>query len=190
MPLVIFDGPEAAGKTTLIEALMKEWGPNSTLRSWGPRDSWLEYCQPLFDDLKATKQDPQCLVVWSRSWASRFVYNKLLSQGQSVPPSVTRELENIVVASGGLLYFVYASILELMSRRMARIEEGGHKPDHPISPEKELYAFQSYMRGRKWAAISGADDTDQEVRSIIYRLVQRNPECRMRTREERVLEAV
>jgi hypothetical protein len=184
MPLVIVEGPEAAGKTTIIEALMEEWGPNSRQRSWGPRDSWMEYCQPLFDDLKACKEDPHLLIVWSRSWISRMVYNKLLSQGQSVPPQVTLELDNTVLRQRGILIFVEASVTTLLSRRLARVTEGGHKPDHPIDSSKELSEFQSVLRQRKWKNLSGNDDVDYNVGMIMKMLVQRNPECRMGTKEE------
>lgn len=179
MPLVIFDGPEAAGKSTIITALTKEWGDNSRVRHWGPRESWLEYCGPLFEDIQECKYDKQLLICWSRSWASRHVYNKMLVQGQTVPPAVTKELENIVVQSGGLLILVTSPVATLLARRLARLEEGGHKPDHPLDPDKELKEFQLYVRNRKWKTIVGTYDTATTVRSIISYLVQRNPECRM-----------
>lgn len=189
MPLVIFDGPEAAGKTTILDALMKEWGDNSTMRSWGPRKSWLEYCGPLFDDLQACEEDPQLLIAWSRSWASRTAYNKLLSQGQSIPSEVTKELENIVIRSGGLLFLVTSPVSVLLERRLARIERGDEKSDHQIEVHKELHEFQAYVRNRKWTTLSGALDVDHNVRSIIHSLVLRNPECRMVLREEPLIAA-
>lgn len=189
MPLVIFDGPEAAGKTTIMEALMKEWGDNSMLRSWGPRESWLEYCGPLFDDIKTCQMDPQSLVIWSRSWASRTCYNKLLSQGQSIPSEVTKELENIVIRSGGLLFLVTSPVSVLLERRLARIERGDEKSDHPIEVHKELHEFQAYVRNRKWTTLSGVTDVEQNVRMIIHSLVLRNPEARMVLREEPLIAA-
>lgn len=183
MPLVIFDGPEAAGKSTLISALMEEWGDKSIVRSWGPRNSWLEYCQPLYDDLQYCEDNPQWLICWSRSWASRHVYNKMLVQGQLVPPEVTKELENIVIRSGGMLVLVVSPVATLLARRLARLEEGGHKPDHPLDPDKELKEFQLYTRNRKWKTLVGTYDPEANVRTIISYLVQRNPECRMDIRK-------
>lgn len=179
MPLVILDGPEAAGKSTLIEALIREWGRKHMVRHWGPRKSWLEYCQPLFEDLQYVEESPQWLVVWSRSWVSRMVYNKLLSQGQIVPTSVTTELDNIVVRSGGLLVLVTAPVITLSNRRRERLEEGGHKPDHPLDPGQELAEFQAVTRKGKWRTFSGTIDPTDNVRTIMTLLVQRNPECRM-----------
>lgn len=181
MPLVIIDGPEAAGKSTIIDALREEWGQRSGQRSWGPRDSWLEYCQPLFEDIQHCQYDPQWLVVWSRSWLSRMVYNKLLDQGQIVPPAVTAELDNIVVRSGGLLLLVTAPIMTLQSRRLERLESGTAKPDHPLDPSREMSEFQRLVRGRKWKTLSGIADPADNVRTIMTLLVQRNPECRMTT---------
>lgn len=179
MPLVILDGPEAAGKSTLIDALVQEWGKKHMVRHWGPRKSWLEYCQPLFDDLQFCEERPQWLIVWSRSWVSRMVYNKLLSQGQIVPTSVTTELDNIVTRSGGLLILVVAPVIVLSDRRRQRLEEGGHKPDHPLDPGRELAEFQAATRKGKWRPFSGTIDPADNVRTIMTLLVQKNPECRM-----------
>lgn len=190
MPLVIFDGPEAAGKSTLIDALAEAWGPEFAIRQWGPRDSWLEYCQPLFEDLKCVKSHPTFLQIWSRGWASRSVYNRLLTQGQVVPVEVTKALDDIVVRSGGLLVLVTAPVSTLLSRRLARIEAGNFKPDHSLDVHKELRAFQDYTRNRKWMNISGIGDTAYDVRSIIHELVLRNPECRMHAEEVDLAEAL
>lgn len=184
MPLVIFDGPEAAGKSTILDALIEEWGSNSRMRSWGPRKSWLEYCQALFEDIEACKEDQTLLIAWSRSWMSRSVYNKLLAQGQSVPSTVTRELEDIVLRNGGLLFFVVSPVAVLMSRRLARLEDSSNKPDHPIEPHRELAGFQEYARGRKWRILQGNREVQQNIHTIMSYLVSRNPECRMDGREE------
>jgi hypothetical protein len=186
MPLVIFDGPEAAGKTTLIDALNREWGDRCIQRHWGPRDSWLEYCQPLFDDIQYCRDHPQWIVIWSRSWISRMVYNKLLSQGQSVPSEVTLELDNIVIRENGLLFLVTAPVATLASRRLARLEEGGHRPDHPLDPQLELGEFQVVTRRRKWRTLSGTAEVDQNIRTIMSLLVLKNPECRMLFQEEKI----
>jgi hypothetical protein len=178
MPLVILDGPEASGKSTIIDALMEEWGLNSRLRSWGPRESWLEYCQPLFEDGKAVKEDPHLLIVWSRSWLSRMVYNRLLNQGQSVPPRATSELDNIVIASGGLLLLILSPPKVLIDRRLTRVA-AGEKKDHPLDPRMEHTQFDRCIRHRKWRVLSGTIDPEDNVRTIITMLVQRNPECRM-----------
>lgn len=180
MPLVILDGPEAAGKSTIIDALLLEWGQPSEYRHWGPRDSWLEYCQPLFEDLSRCKRNPRLLIVWSRCWASRTVYNLLLNQGQRVPRTVTKELDNIVVHShGGFLGMVVSPEKILLERRLARIESGDAKKDHQLDVSKELAEFQKYSRGGLWNILRGTDPVVDNVRTIIYLLTVRSPECRM-----------
>ena len=180
MPLVIFEGPEASGKSTLIDALRDEWGlDKSVLRSWGPRESWLEYCGPLFEDLKECKEYPQRLIVWSRSWISRTVYNRLLSQGQNVPTRATLELDNIVIASGGLLIMMDTSAGTLIERRAIRRLDSNAKPDHELDPVKERNEFMNVIRSRKWKVLSGLVPPEDNVRSIISMLVNKNPECRM-----------
>lgn len=184
MPLVIFEGPEAAGKTTLLEALIERWGPNHKFRGWGPRESWLEYCQPLFEDLKSCREDPTILIVWSRSWLSRAVYNNLLHQGQIVPPTVLRELDFLVVREKGLLILVTAPTNELLTRRLERLNQKDHKPDHPLDPDREQSEFFRQNRSRKWTMLSGIQEVDHNVRIIMDMLVSQNPECLMDTRLE------
>lgn len=184
MPLVIIDGPEAAGKSTLINSLSEAWGEENLYRHWGPRKSWLEYCGPLFEDLTLCASNPQCLVVWSRSWLSRVVYNKLLDQGQRIPSTVISELDNIVVASGGLLILVTAPVRVLVERRNERLLDATAKPDHPLDPQREMSEFQAQTSRRKWKVLSGIDPPEDNVRTIMTLLVQRNPECRMDLRKE------
>lgn len=183
MPLVIIDGPEAVGKTTIIDALTDAWGRHHRQRSWGPRKSWLEYCQPLFEDTQSCKEDPRLLIVWSRSWISRAVYNRMLNQGQDVPPRAMTELDRIVLASGGLLFVVESPVPVLIERRSIRIANGDKK-DHPLDPRAELTEFLRVTRPRKWRVLSGMVTPEVNAQSIINMLVQRNPECRMSRREE------
>lgn len=179
MPIVIFEGPEAAGKTTLIERLQERWGPNYQFRGWGPRESWLEYCQPLFDDIQSCRQDPELLVIWSRSWLSRAVYNNLLEQGRPVPRAVITELDNTVIREKGLLFLVASPENVLLSRRLERLNQRDSKPDHPLDPKKELAEFYIQNRSRKWRMLSGIKPTDATVTEILGMLVSLHPECRM-----------
>jgi thymidylate kinase len=179
MPLVIFEGPEAAGKTTLIDALEERWGSNFQFRGWGPRESWLEYCQPLFEDIKACRADPKLLIIWSRSWLSRAVYNSLLAQGQSVPNTVLKELDHIVVREGGLLLLIVSPINVLLTRRLERLSQPDSKPDHPLDPEKELSEFYMQNKSKKWKTLSGIQDPQSNVDLILNLIVSRNPESRM-----------
>lgn len=181
MPIVILDGPEATGKSTIIDALRNEWGIEKTdLRSMGPKKSWLEYCNPLYDDISQSADLPEWLFVWSRCWASRTVYNELLKQGQIVPREVTRELDAIVTRSGGMLCMVTAPVNTLLERRLERLSRAGSKPDHQLDVNKELAAFQRYARtGGNWQMLHGTYSVEDNVRKIITYLVNKNPECRM-----------
>ena len=179
MPLVIFEGPEAAGKTTLIEALQKRWGSNTQFRGWGPRESWLEYCQPLFDDIKTCSEDPNLLIIWSRSWLSRAVYNELLTQGHYVPKAIIRELDRTVRHANGCMFLVVSPITTLYTRRLERMNDPNSKPDHPLDPEKELAEFYKQNTSRLWNIIPGDKDTDHTISSVMEQIVRRNPDCRM-----------
>lgn len=189
MPLVIFEGPEAAGKSTLIDLLLDQWGHPYRFRAWGPRTSWLEYCQPLFDDLQSCREDPRLLVVWSRSWLSRAVYNNLLEQGRPVPRPIITELDSTVIREHGLLLLVSSPENVLLQRRLERLAQPGSKPDHPLDPGKELSEFYRQNRSRKWRMISGVKPPEDSVQQIMSLILERNPDSRMPVIEEEPIEA-
>lgn len=186
MPIALFEGPEAAGKSTIMEALMAEWGPDTEYIHNGPKDSWLEYCKPLWQSLNTCRDSPTTLVVWSRGWASRTVYNKLLNQGQIIPPAITKELDEIVLRSGGFLGMVTSPVNVLLQRRLDRVERG-EKRDHQLDVNQELAEFQKYGRGRGWTMLLGTESVEFNVRLIMNSLTLRNPECRMVTSGELLL---
>jgi len=74
MPVILIDGPEKAGKSTLIAALRMSLG--ARVRAWGqvsPDDR--VYTEPLGTDITSPK-----VHIWDRGWISEAVYGSLLNR--------------------------------------------------------------------------------------------------------------
>lgn len=140
--VIIVDGPEAAGKSTLIARL---W-PRERVRRWGPVDSIKVYEEVLTQDLM---NSDRAIIVWDRSWASEVVYNELLGRGRQVEPD--REyLEEYVC----LKLMVLADPMTLILRRQQRVN-AGQTDDLPVEPYDEHRLFLKYAKKNHWAIIAG-----------------------------------
>lgn len=150
MPILIVDGPEAAGKTTLIEGVLDLWPYNVGRRSWGPVGSWHEYTQPLKTDLEMA-QSPHFLAVWDRSWASEFVYDALMNRRRYVPLSILKARFEDRVPRLKLMLVPQAIVLE--GRRSKR----GITDDLPVDPYAETQMFKLYAHTFGWLCGDWAD---------------------------------
>lgn len=148
MPLLIVDGPEAAGKTTLIRELVKAWNGEVKQRQWGPVISWTTYVKPLETDVEAAK-DPTKLIIWDRSWASEWAYDILLSRGRGTRLTKLAKLEGKVDQVHGSKIMVTAPPIVLRERRAKRTLDGG-KPDLPVHPAHESRLFGVYADMNGW----------------------------------------
>lgn len=165
MSVWVLDGPEAAGKTTLIRELQSLIHPTPLVRQWGPVDSWMAYLDPMMQDIR----DPEKHVIWDRSWAAEYVYNILLERGHPwIDDAVRKYLERPVIESGGALAMVYTPDSVLTERRLKRVE-AGDKDDLAVDPAQELHAFQGYAYSHGWGVTSG---TGSDVREAAIFVVQ------------------
>lgn len=165
MTALIFDGPEATGKSTLISAL-QEVIPGSRIRKWGPVASWGEYVSPLIEDMESEE-----VVLWDRSWASELVYNDLMNRGRSVKSHQLRYvLELPLLHRGGLMFMVLTPPSVLEARRLER-EPG---IDLEVDPVLEWKAFDYYARAHNWVVLSGQGGTGANISAIQELRNQRN----------------
>ena len=153
MPLLIVDGPEAAGKTTLITEIAKlipeytETKPTIRTRQWGPVSDWSDYIHPLHLDLMSASQG--AYILWDRSWAAEVVYNALLQRGRIIDPESLSALLSVPLKRRNMRLIVLSSPDVLASRRAERVKNG-EKPDLPVDPEEEINAFRDYGRKTGW----------------------------------------
>jgi len=79
MTIIVVDGPNKAGKTTLIQSAytaLQALSIDVRIRHWGPLETDdREYSKPLEEDCQH-----QGVVIWDRSWCSEHVYGQLLNR--------------------------------------------------------------------------------------------------------------
>lgn len=154
MPIFIIDGPEKAGKTTLISALSglgqgeEPEGSKMRVRRWGPVDSVLEYFGPIVEDYKFVQQGG--IVFWDRSWASECVYNDLVRMRETDRASL-RYLET-GPWSKYLIKIMAVSTTSTLRRRRAAHRD---PTDHKVDPEREREGFLKYAKSFNWQIIEG-----------------------------------
>jgi len=161
--ILVIDGPEKAGKSTLIRSVSRQFAIPPLVRQWGPVTSYRVY-SPV---LRADMEQPG-LVIWDRSWASEWAYNKLLDRGRVIPEEGLFEYEFRAQAAGGMLVMVDTDVRYLDGRRVLRVLPG--ETDLPVSPEDEARTFRSYAIDHGWNIVSGEANPDQMAAWIVGRL--------------------
>jgi len=159
MSVIVLDGPEKAGKTTLARQVMA-LDPSVRYRHWGPVASITEYDRPLVDDVP-----PDHLVIWDRSWASEHVYDRLLRRGAvlGADPWYGEWKYGTSARSNGLLVMMLGedpSVLE--SRRTP--------DDHTVIPaEVERAQFKWYAHEYGWQVYEGnPPDLAADLLTMVY----------------------
>jgi hypothetical protein len=149
MPFLVVDGPEKAGKTTLINEVMSR-------HAFAEMEYWTGPANDLWDTrnltaLKAGRERAEGgdLMVWSRSWASEYVYGSLLKRMGSKVAQVDGLGEwlygRAVQACGLRVMVVPAKASEAAARR--------DRSDHPVDPRLESILFEAYARRFGWLVL-------------------------------------
>jgi hypothetical protein len=148
MAIVVLDGPEKVGKTTLLQAIGQEWcrrmGVGSVARRypWGPVKDDAQYKNGLVASVSARNRE---LIIWDRSWASEHVYSLLLNrQGHRLgaDPWLGEWLYGRAVQTLGLRVMVSSSWEKRAALRDAT--------DLDVHPQVEGYLFDEYAREYGW----------------------------------------
>lgn len=147
--IIIFEGPEKAGKTTLINnlaAVLKSRGYLVSIRKFtGPMTSEDQYLQPLLQD----REDPKTITIWDRGWVSEYVYSTFYNRQSTLTGNSNRAeiVFTSIVNTCGLKYVVLPhDIREIESRR--------DPSDLDISPLIEYVMFCDYAYRHKWPIIT------------------------------------
>ncbi len=147
MAIIVLDGPEAAGKTTLAAALQRL---GASYVHWGllPSDYYADtrYLEPLAEAVTAP---PDRVTVWDRSWLSGSVYGPFQRRKDRLTddPWIAEWLYGRAAAAAGIRVLVAGpSAAELQRRRRARKDPN----DIPIDPMVERDTFRSFGRMFGW----------------------------------------
>lgn len=130
--IIVLEGPEKVGKTTLANKIAEETG--ATIRHWGqikPDDR--AYTSQLKRDSLSDEW-----FIWDRCWPSEHVYGKLLERGRRLAEDPWL---------GEWLHGRAARIRIIMvPDRLERLEELRDETDLPVRPSDELLAYSKYAR--------------------------------------------
>lgn len=121
--IIIVEGPDGAGKTTLVESLLRSI-PGATMQHFGAPETpeaaeeyWQVYAAAI------QKVQPNQVVIFDRSWYSDMVYGPVMRRRSEMSRAHADMLSAMVVASGGgMILYCTAPIKVLASRCRQRGE--------------------------------------------------------------------
>jgi len=148
--IVIFEGQDKAGKTTLIDALEKslqEAGYTVHRRKFsGPMQSELDYLIPLLRD----ENDPMTIHIYDRGWVSEYVYATLLNRESTLKGEEGARAERIFSSIVDRGYGVKIIVAPLDIDELIPLRD---YTDMPTDPYQELDLFTNYAVHWGWVIV-------------------------------------
>lgn len=146
--IIIVEGPDGAGKSTLIESLLKSH-PGSVSKHFGhPKSSeealnyWRIYAQAIED------APVDSLTIFDRSWYSDVVYGPIFRDTVEMDALHVKMLEALVMTrGGGYVIYCTAPIRTLWSRCKKRGEEYVPSEDKLIEVSRAYNAVMAKQCG-------------------------------------------
>lgn len=155
MSIIVVDGPEKAGKTTLIAVLarlLSDAGRSVSTVHWSGRAvpddrvyTWsLQTSVTALQADAVTGSSPE-VIIWDRSWASECVYGRLLRQGRRLAsdPWLGEWLCGRAVQTNGLRVM----LLGPEPRELNALRDG---TDLPVNPAAEQRLYWKYAQRFSW----------------------------------------
>lgn len=99
--IILVEGPDGAGKTELINKLLRSHPDSSTLHFGAPKTQeeeenyWMVYMRAI------SETDPNKLTLFDRCWYSDLVYAPVMRGKPGMDMRHVKMLEKYVIASGG-----------------------------------------------------------------------------------------
>jgi hypothetical protein len=149
--IVVIDGPNKAGKTTLVESVrdsLLSLGYNAKIRHWGPIDpDDRVYSPALISDSK----DRDTVTIWDRSWVSEHVYGQLLKRENrrlTNDPWLGEFLHRRALIGNGAGFILIPRTVALGKQRLDKSDE-----EFSADYEHERGLFLDYAVRFKWHGI-------------------------------------
>lgn len=169
--LIIIDGPEKSGKSTLIAELTKqltETGVQVHHRRWSqikPDDR--VYTAPLQQDLDSRTQG---ITIWDRGWPSEHVYGQLLNRPRrgATNPWILEWLHGRAVEGRG------AKVILLPNDQMAPAQHRD-STDLPVNPRDEYSAYYWYATEFRYDVCIN-DYTQERLQYNVAKIIKSLPE--------------
>lgn len=162
--LILIDGCEKAGKTTLCNKLVERY--NARYRHWGPIQSDTEFLVGLQEDVVLLQKEPSQLVVWDRGWPADAVYSKLLHRDHRFgrDPWLAEWLYGRAVASlGGEVILAGPPPDVLAAKR--------DETDLPVDPAEEQATYATYAQIFGLPLLRSTHGGDDEVTAMADKLI-------------------
>lgn len=157
--IIVFDGPEKAGKSTIISKVAQLY-PKANIRPWGPVSSEMDYMDPAVLDASVNRW-----CIWDRGWASEHVYAKLLDRDRTLGRDPWL---------GEWMFGRLASVkIMLIPSDYEDSAKRRDKTDLPVDPYQECKAFEYYGRRFGYHVLYNdyTERSDQENVAEIQRLM-------------------
>lgn len=154
--IITIDGPEKAGKSTLISAL-KDTMPGLRVRNWGPVDpDDRVYTEPLSEDARSIEW-----TVWDRCWASEHVYGRLLNRDRRLAKDawLGEWLHGRAVQARGARFM-------LLPDDVSNVEKRRDSSDLPVDPYVECGGYKLYAESFGWTILRNSY-TDESLEQNI-----------------------
>jgi len=177
VPIIVIDGPEKAGKSTLATILKEKYGAEVKHFGAEPEAGYLydlTFARHLLEDTVKPG-----LVVYDRSWASEVVYGAYYGRNRRLVeyPSLGERLYGQAVALVGHRAMLLGPSAEALAEKRTA-------DDHDISPEAERAAFAEYAETHSWTAF--ANDYSRGTAQIIARALVQSARYHWRQSKDRL----
>lgn len=111
--IIIVEGPDGAGKTTLINKLLTQYPHAKTYHFGAPakgEDQLLRYALPMINS-------PDDMLIYDRSWYSEFVYGPVMRGVYELKEAHCRLLEALAKHHGGSHVFYLTAPIDILWER-------------------------------------------------------------------------
>ena len=137
MPVILVEGPEKAGKSTLIRTLLEKI-PTAKVRKFSGPMQGEEYLVALLEDTRPSLFP--MVTIWDRGWASEFVYSWMLQRPTALTGHKAEDLDKILIETGGIG-------VVLLGPNLGTLIKNRDETDLDVSPRGERAYFQAYADG-------------------------------------------
>lgn len=134
MPVILIEGPEKAGKSTLVRALLERI-PDAKLRKFTGPMQGDEYLDAMLEDTRPSLFP--MVTIWDRGWVSEFVYTWMLERQSKLTAENAEYLDILLREAGGIGIILLGPDVETLAKNR-------DETDLDVDPKAERVYFEAY----------------------------------------------